>query len=109
MATRRAGGCIALGAGCVRPRSIPQPPSPRRPGPHPILEMPTPSEREELVRDIEGLKDRIRLAWHAILSEPMTAGERQALRASLESLISELNNLHTKLDQLPGPGVASHS
>jgi len=76
---------------------------------YPILIMPMPSEREKLVRDMEGLKDRIRLAWLDMLSEPMTAGERQAFRNSLESLISELNNLHTKLDQLPGPGVASHS
>ena len=67
-----------------------------------------PSEREKLERDIEGLKERIQLAWHDMLSEQMTAGERQELRDSLESLISDLNNLHTKLDRLPGPGVASH-
>ena len=66
--------------------------------------MPMPSEREKLFRDIEGLKDRIRLAWLDMTSEPMTAGERQGLRNSVESLISELNNLRTKLDQLPGPG-----
>ena len=67
-----------------------------------------PSEREKLVRDIEGLKDRIRLEWTDILSKPMTAAERQSLRISLETLISELNNLQTKLDQLPGPGAPSH-
>jgi len=39
-----------------------------------------------------------------MLSKPMTAAERQALRDSIESLISELNNLHKKLDELPGPG-----
>ena len=68
--------------------------------------MPMPSERENLVRDIDGLKERIQSAWQDMLSKPMTAGERQELRESLESLIGELNNLHTKLDQLPGPGVA---
>ena len=62
-----------------------------------------PSEREKLVRDIDCLKERIRLAWHDMLSKPMTAGERQELRGSIESLISKLNNLQTKLDQLPGP------
>ena len=72
----------------------------------PILIMQMPSERENLVRDIDGLKDRIQLVWRDTLSKPMTAGERQELRDSLESLISELNNLQTKLDQLPGPGVA---
>jgi len=73
----------------------------------PILIMQMPSERENLVRDIDGLKDRIQLVWHDVLSKPMTAGERQELRDTLESLISELNNLETKLDQLPGPGVAA--
>ena len=73
----------------------------------PILIMPMPSERENLVRDIDGLKDRIQLVWRDTLSKPMTAGERQELRDSLESLVSELNNLETKLDQLPGPGAAS--
>jgi flagellar hook-associated protein FlgK len=70
--------------------------------------MPMPSKREEIIRDIDGLKERIQLAWQDMLSKPMTAGERQELRDSLESLISELNNLQTKLDQLSGPGVASH-
>jgi len=69
--------------------------------------MQMPSERENLVRDIDGLKDRIQLVWRDTLSKPMTAGERQELRDSLESLVSELNNLQTKLDQLPGPGAAS--
>jgi hypothetical protein len=64
-----------------------------------------PSERENLVRDIDGLKERILSAWHDMLSKPMTAAEREELRDSLESLISELNNLQTKVDQLPGPGV----
>jgi flagellar hook-associated protein FlgK len=67
-----------------------------------------PSGREKMSRDIEGLRDSIKLAWHDILSEPMTAGERQEFRTNLESLISELNNLRTKLEELPGPGVSSH-
>jgi flagellar hook-associated protein FlgK len=70
--------------------------------------MPMPSEREKLARNIEGLKENIQLAWHDMLSKPMTAGERQELRDNIESLVGELNRLHTKLDQLPGPGVASH-
>jgi len=63
-----------------------------------------PSERENIVRDIDGLKERILSAWNDMLSKPLTAAERQELRASLESLISELNKLQTKLNQLPGPG-----
>jgi predicted nucleic acid-binding Zn-ribbon protein len=65
-----------------------------------------PSEREKLERDIDGLKEKIELAWRDMLSKPMTAGERQELRDSIESLIGELNNLQTELDQLPGPGAA---
>jgi hypothetical protein len=64
---------------------------------------PMSSERENLFRDIDGLKERILSAWSDMLSKPMTATERQELRDSLESLIGELNKLQTKLNQLPGP------
>jgi hypothetical protein len=73
-------------------------------GATPNLDNAMPSEPENLVRDIDGLKERIVSAWHDMLSKPMTAAERQALRDSIESLISELNNLQKKLDELPGPG-----
>jgi hypothetical protein len=65
--------------------------------------MPMPSEREKLVRDIDGLKERIRLAWldTMIQAKPMTAKERQELRKSIESLVRELDNLRTRLDQAP--------
>ena len=32
-----------------------------------------PTERDELIRDIDGLKERIRLAWMDMVSKPMTA------------------------------------
>jgi len=60
-----------------------------------------PSERENLVRDIDGLKDSIQLAWFDMISKPMAAGERQELRKSVESLVMELDSLRTRLDQLP--------
>ena len=63
--------------------------------------MPMPSEREKLVRDIDHLKERIRLAWLDMVSEPMAAGERQELRKSLESLVREVDKLRTRLDQAP--------
>src|SRR5262249_13002747 len=50
-----------------------------------------PSERENLVRDIDGLKDSIQLAWFDMISKPMAAGERQELRKSVESLVMELD------------------
>ena len=59
------------------------------------------TEREELIRDIDGLKERIRLAWMDMVSKPMTAAERQELAQSLDTLIKDLNSLRTKLDQLP--------
>ena len=63
--------------------------------------MPMPSEREKLRRDIDHLKERIRLAWLDMISKPMAAEERQELRKSIESLIRELNSLWTRLDQAP--------
>jgi hypothetical protein len=60
-----------------------------------------PAERERLVRDINGLKESVRLAWMDMLSKPMTAAERGELRKSIDSLVKDLDNLRTKLDQLP--------
>ncbi len=57
-----------------------------------------PTERERLVRDIDGLKESIRLAWMDMLSKPMTAAERGELRKSIDSLVKDLDNLRTKLD-----------
>jgi len=59
------------------------------------------NEREKLVRDIDGLKESSRLAWLEMISKPMTPGDRQELRKSVESLVRELDNLRTRLDQLP--------
>jgi hypothetical protein len=63
--------------------------------------MPMPSERQKLARDIDYLKERIRLAWLDMLSEPMADGGHQELRKSLESLVREADNLRTRLDQAP--------
>src|SRR5215472_391454 len=68
---------------------------------YPILIMPMPSEREKLVREIDGLKERIRLAWLDMITKPMAPRDRQELRESIESLIRELENLRTRLDQPP--------
>jgi hypothetical protein len=63
--------------------------------------MPMPTEREELVRDIDGLKESICLAWMDMISKPMTPAQREELAHSLDTLIKDLNNLRTKLDQPP--------
>ena len=63
--------------------------------------MPMPSEREKLVRDIDGLKERIRLAWLDMASKPVTPAEREKLHKSIESLVKELDTLRAKLDQPP--------
>jgi hypothetical protein len=60
-----------------------------------------PTERERLVLDINSLKESVRLAWMDMLSKPMTAAERGELRKSIDSLVKDLDNLRTKLDQLP--------
>jgi flagellar hook-associated protein FlgK len=62
--------------------------------------MTTLTEREELIREINGLKESIRVAWTDMVSKPMAPAERQELRQSLGTLVHDLNNLRTKLDQL---------
>jgi hypothetical protein len=37
------------------------------------------TEREKLIRDINGLKESVRLAWLEMASQPMTSAERQEL------------------------------
>jgi SMC interacting uncharacterized protein involved in chromosome segregation len=63
--------------------------------------MPMPSEREKLVRDINGLKESISLAWMDMISKPMTAAERGELRNSIDSLVKDLDSLRSRLDRLP--------
>jgi SMC interacting uncharacterized protein involved in chromosome segregation len=63
--------------------------------------MPMSSEREKLVRDINGLKESISLAWMDMISKPMTAAERAELRNSIDSLVKDLDSLRSKLDRLP--------
>jgi hypothetical protein len=58
------------------------------------------TERETLVRDINGLKESIRLAWMDMVSKPMTASERRELRKNIDSLIMRLDDLRRKLDSL---------
>jgi len=65
------------------------------------LRMPMPSEREKLVRDINGLKESISVAWMDMISKPMTAAEREELRRSIDSLVKDLDSLRSKLDRLP--------
>jgi uncharacterized coiled-coil DUF342 family protein len=60
-----------------------------------------PSEREKLVQDINGLKEKINLAWMDMISKPMTAAERGELRKSIDSLVKDLDSLQSKLDRLP--------
>lgn len=63
--------------------------------------MPMPSEREKLVRDINGLKESISVAWMDMISKSMTAAERGELRSSIDSLVKDLDSLRSRLDRLP--------
>ena len=60
-----------------------------------------PTEQEKLIRDINGLKESVRLGWLEMASRPMGPAERQELRRSIDSLVTELNNLRMMLDQPP--------
>jgi flagellar biosynthesis/type III secretory pathway ATPase len=63
--------------------------------------MPMPTERQELIRDIDGLKESICLAWMDMISKPMTPAEREELAKSLDTLVKDLDNLRTKLERKP--------
>jgi hypothetical protein len=64
-----------------------------------------PTERENLIQDMNVLKERLSLAWVDMVSKPMTPAERQELRKSIDSLIADLDKLRTKLDQSESPGL----
>jgi hypothetical protein len=53
-------------------------------------------ELEKRVRDINGLKESIRLSWVEMASKPMSAAERRQLRQSIDSLVTELNKLRVR-------------
>jgi len=48
------------------------------------------TEREKLVRDIDGQKETVRLGWLQTAIKPMTPTERLELRKSIDSLVTEL-------------------
>ncbi len=56
------------------------------------------TEHERLLRDINGLKESVRLGWIDMASRPMTGQERRELRKSIDSLVQDLNDLRAKLD-----------
>jgi hypothetical protein len=60
-----------------------------------------PTQREKLVGDINGLKERIGLAWIDMMSKPMQTLERRELSKSMGSLLEQLDQLQSRLDQLP--------
>jgi flagellar hook-associated protein FlgK len=59
------------------------------------------SEREKLAHDINGLKERITFAWVDVISKPMAPAERRELSKSVASLVEQLDDLQSRLDQLP--------
>jgi len=60
-----------------------------------------PTEAEKLIRDINGLKESVRLAWLEMASRPMTPAERQELCKHIDLLDKELKHLRAKLDEAP--------
>ena len=58
------------------------------------------TEHERLLRDINGLKESIRLGWIDMASRPMTGQERRELRKSINSLVQDLKALRAKLNSI---------
>ena len=59
------------------------------------------TEREKLAQDIKGLRENISLAWVDMISKPMAAAERRELSKNIGSLVEQLDDLQSRLDQMP--------
>ena len=59
------------------------------------------TEREKLAQDIKGLRENISLAWVDMISKPMAAAERRELSKNIGSLVEQLDDLQSRLDQPP--------
>ena len=55
------------------------------------------TEQEILKRDIDGLRESIRLGWVEMAEKPMSNLERQGLREHINLLINELKLLLERL------------
>jgi hypothetical protein len=95
----------ACGAGCASGPGRHAPPDSQTAGATPgcdfVLARPMSNERERLARDISGLKESITSVWVDIISKPMAAAERQELCKSIGLLVEQLDDLQSRLDQLP--------
>ena len=59
------------------------------------------ADADKLKRDIDGLRESIRLDWHDLASKPLPIGDRAALRRGIAELTSELCGLIGRLDAQP--------
>jgi hypothetical protein len=57
------------------------------------------TEREKLAQDLKGLRENISLAWVDMISKPMAAGERRELIKNMGSLVEQLDDLQSRLEQ----------
>jgi hypothetical protein len=57
------------------------------------------TEAEKLKRDIDAVKESIRLEWLALAERPMSPLERQNVRQSIAALIETLQELLERLDR----------
>jgi hypothetical protein len=64
------------------------------------------TDRERLQQDIEMLRERVRLAWFDLASNPMMPGERIKMREHVTALIGELTRLLERLDLPESPQIA---
>ncbi len=63
------------------------------------------TQQEKLRRDIDALRERVRLSWLEMDSKSMTLEERAQLRRHILDLIAALNDLLIRLDEIPKTGL----
>ncbi len=63
------------------------------------------TQQEKLRRDIDALRERVRLSWLEMDSKSMTLEERAQIRRHILDLIAALNDLLIRLDEIPKTGL----
>jgi hypothetical protein len=64
------------------------------------MPMPQLNEKEKLIRDYNGLRDSLRLDMIDMTRPFLTNEEKKGLRNHMNWIISELNNLRERLEEL---------
>jgi hypothetical protein len=63
------------------------------------------TEREKLKRDIDTLRESIRLGWLDLSRLPLTPEDARAIRIDINECVEDLGALRTRLDELDRKGA----